>query len=47
MGGVGHSRAFAALAAIGAISALLHPVLEHPIAWAVLRVGSGVAVAGA
>ncbi len=47
MGGVGHSRAFAALAAIGAISALLHPVLEHPLAWAVLRVGSGVAVAGA
>ena len=47
MGAVGHSRAFAALAAVGAISALLHPVLQHPVAWAVLRVGSGVAVAGA
>lgn len=47
MGAVGHSRAFAALAAVGAISALLHPVLQHPIAWAVLRVGSGLAVAGA
>lgn len=47
MGGVGHSRAFAALAAIGAIAALLHPVIQHPWAWAVLRVGSGVAVAGA
>ncbi len=47
MGGVGHSRAFAALASIGAISALLHPVLPYPEAWAVLRVGSGVAVAGA
>ena len=47
MGAVGHSRAFAALAAVGAISALLHPVLEHPMAWTVLRIGSGIAVAGA
>lgn len=47
LGGVGHSRAFAAFAAIGAIAALLHPVFRDPYAWAALRVGTGVAVAGA
>lgn len=47
MGSVGHSRAFAAVASIGAIAALLHPVFPTPEAWAILRVGSGLAVAGA
>lgn len=47
LGSVGHARAFAAFGSIGAIAALLHPVMIDPIAWAVLRVGSGVAVAGA
>lgn len=47
LGGVGHARAFAAMAAIGAIAALMHPVVIDPIAWAVFRVGSGCAVAGA
>lgn len=47
MGSVGHARAFAAMASIGAIAALLHPVLPSAEAWAVLRVGSGCAVAGA
>jgi MFS family permease len=44
---VGHNRAFAALAAIGAIAALLHPLLVGPLVWAALRVATGFAVAGA
>ncbi len=44
---VGHNRAFAALAAIGAIAALAHPLLIDPLIWAGLRVGTGFAVAGA
>ncbi|MEM7544343.1 MAG: MFS transporter [Pseudomonadota bacterium] len=47
LGTVGHARAFAAFAAIGAIAALMHPVVPDPIAWALLRIGSGCAVAGA
>ncbi|MFV0475959.1 MAG: hypothetical protein ACK5MQ_17410, partial [Pikeienuella sp.] len=47
LGAVGHARAFAAMAAIGAIAALAHPILPDPLAWAVLRIGSGCAVAGA
>lgn len=47
MGSVGHARAFAAVASIGAIAALMHPVFPDPIAWAGLRIGSGLAVAGA
>jgi len=47
MVGVGHSRAFAALVSVGTIAALLHPVLEHPLAWALLRVANGAAIAGA
>ena len=46
MGGIGHSRAFAAMAAIGVIGALAHPMLEHPVAWAGLRVLGGASVAG-
>ncbi len=47
IGHVGHSRAFAAAAALGAIGVLLHPVVEGPVAWAGLRVLSGVSIAGA
>lgn len=47
IGGVGHSRAFAAAAAVGAIGVLLHPVVEGPIVWAFLRVLSGISIAGA
>ncbi|MEO1495310.1 MAG: MFS transporter [Pseudomonadota bacterium] len=47
IGAVGHSRAFAAAAAIGATGVLLHPVLQGPEAWAALRVLSGISVAGA
>ena len=47
VGQVGHSRSFAAAAAIGAMGALLHPVFEHPWAWAGLRVLTGIAIASA
>lgn len=46
IGQVGHSRAFAAAAAIGATGVILHPVLEDPYYWAALRVLSGVSIAG-
>jgi MFS family permease len=45
IGQVGHSRAFAAAAAIGATGPLLHPVFETPLAWAALRLLTGFAVA--
>lgn len=47
MGSVGHSRAFAVFASIGAMSALLHPIFVDPVAWSFMRVGSGISVAGA
>ena len=47
IGGVGHARAFAAAAAVGAIGVLLHPVIEGPLAWACLRFLSGISIAGA
>ncbi|WP_340117483.1 MFS transporter [Pelagibius sp. 7325] len=47
IGDIGHSRAFAAAAAIGAIGALLHPILEGPLVWALLRVLTGLAIAAA
>lgn len=46
IGHVGHSRAFAAAASIGAIGVILHPVLQDPYAWAGLRVLSGLSIAG-
>ncbi|MEM6621852.1 MAG: MFS transporter [Pseudomonadota bacterium] len=46
IGLVGHSRAFAAAAAVGAIGVILHPVVEHPHFWAGLRVLSGISIAG-
>ena len=47
MGHVGHSRAFAAFTALGAIGLLGHTLTENPQAWALLRIASGLAVAGA
>ncbi|MEO0621651.1 MAG: MFS transporter [Pseudomonadota bacterium] len=47
IGQIGHSRAFAAAAAIGAAGALLHPVLEGPYLWAGLRLCTGIAIASA
>ncbi|HKL56661.1 MAG: MFS transporter [Roseovarius sp.] len=46
MGNVGHSRAFAAFTAMGAIGLLLHMMVVDPYAWALLRVASGICVAG-
>jgi len=46
IGLVGHSRAFAAAAAIGAIGVVLHPVMPGPLTWAALRVLSGMSIAG-
>ncbi len=46
MGEVGHSRAFAALTAAGTIGILAHMMVVNPYAWAVMRMTSGLAVAG-
>jgi MFS family permease len=46
IGAVGHSRAFAAAASLGAIGVILHPVIEGPVAWACLRFLSGTSIAG-
>lgn len=46
MGQVGHSRAFAAFTAAGTISILAHMMVAHPYAWAILRLLTGLAVAG-
>ncbi len=46
MGSVGHSRAFAAFCAAGTIGILAHMLIIDPIAWAVMRMASGLCVAG-
>lgn len=46
MGNVGHSRAFAAFTATGAIGLMAHMLIVDPTAWAVMRVASGFCVAG-
>ena len=46
MGSVGHSRAFAAFTAAGAIGMLAHMLVINPYAWAGMRVMSGLCVAG-
>ncbi|AXI45902.1 hypothetical protein C1J03_07600 [Sulfitobacter sp. SK012] len=46
MGSVGHSRAFAAFTATGAIGLMAHMLIVDPIAWALMRVASGLCVAG-
>jgi MFS family permease len=46
MGSVGHSRAFAAFTATGAIGLMGHMMVTDPYAWAVMRVASGLCVAG-
>lgn len=47
MGSVGHSRTFAAFTAIGAIGLLAHMLVLDPRAWALMRVASGLCIAGA
>lgn len=46
MGKVGHSRAFAAFAGAGTIGILAHMMWVNPYAWAVMRIASGLCVAG-
>lgn len=46
MGSVGHSRAFAAFTASGAIGLMAHMLVLDPYAWALMRVASGLSVAG-
>ncbi len=46
MGTVGHSRAFAAFTAAGTIGILAHMLVIDPVAWSIMRVASGVCVAG-
>lgn len=46
MGSVGHSRAFAAFTALGAIGLISHMLVVDPYAWAAMRVASGICVAG-
>ncbi|WP_022702640.1 MFS transporter [Pseudorhodobacter ferrugineus] len=46
MGEVGHSRAFAALIAAGTIGILAHMLVINPYAWALMRVASGICIAG-
>ncbi|NKX43691.1 MFS transporter [Roseicyclus persicicus] len=46
MGSVGHSRAFAAFTAAGAIGLLAHMMVVDAYAWAVMRAATGFCVAG-
>ena len=46
MGTVGHSRTFAVFAASGAIGTIAHPLFVDPYAWAVMRVMTGLCIAG-
>lgn len=46
MGSVGHSRAFAAFTATGAMSLIAHMVVIDAYAWAAMRIAMGLCVAG-
>ncbi len=46
MGGVGHSRAFAAFTALGTIGILGHILTDNAYAWMALRLLSGLCIAG-
>jgi MFS family permease len=46
LGSVGHSRAFAAFTALGAISLMAHMLWVNPVFWGVLRIGTGLCIAG-
>ena len=43
---MGHSRAFAAFAATGAIGLLSHMLIINPTVWALMRVATALSVAG-
>jgi MFS family permease len=46
IGSVGHSRAFAAFTAAGSIGLLSHMMIVDPYAWSIMRIATGVCVAG-
>lgn len=46
MGSVGHSRAFAAFTAMGAIGLLSHMIVIDATAWAIMRIATGLCIAG-
>ncbi len=46
MGTVGHSRAFAAFTATGGIGLLSHMIVVDPFAWAIMRIATGLCIAG-
>ncbi|MCX7560830.1 MFS transporter [Sulfitobacter sp. F26204] len=46
MGSVGHSRAFAAFTAMGAIGLMAHMLVIDAYAWGIMRMASGLCVAG-
>ncbi|MEP3443076.1 MAG: MFS transporter [Sulfitobacter sp.] len=46
LGSVGHSRAFAAFTAAGSIGLIAHMMIINPYAWALMRVASGLCIAG-
>ncbi|MEQ6248552.1 MFS transporter [Sulfitobacter sp. HNIBRBA3233] len=46
LGSVGHSRAFAAFTASGSIGLIGHMMIVDPYAWALMRMASGLCVAG-
>lgn len=46
MGSVGHSRAFAAFTSAGAIGLLAHMLIIDAYAWALMRIASGLCIAG-
>ncbi|TCP41342.1 MFS transporter [Rhodovulum marinum] len=46
MGTVGHSRAFAAFTALGAMGLIAHMMVVDPLAWAGMRMAVGLCVAG-
>lgn len=46
MGSVGHARAFAAFTAMGTIGLMAHMLIVDPLAWTLMRIASGLCVAG-
>lgn len=43
---MGHVKVFASLAALGAVAAVVYPVMPTPIAWSMIRVVTGATIAG-
>jgi len=46
MGNVGHSRSYACFTAMGAIGLAAHVLLTDPFVWALMRIGTGICIAG-